>query len=73
MIKLPISDFEMGIGVFQNHKLVIYSPIGDFEKHQPQFKITYWSFYHQLVNLIFSSLVIAPSEHGFRNEGTVGI
>ena len=34
MIKLPVGDFELGIGVFQNHQLVIKLPIGDFENHQ---------------------------------------
>ena len=39
VIKLPIDDFELEIGVFK-------------------FKITNWSFYHQLVIPTFSSLVI---------------
>ena len=34
MIKLAIDDFELGIGVFQNHQSVILSLIGDFEKKQ---------------------------------------
>ena len=34
MIKLPIGDFELRIGVSQDHQLVIKLPIGDFEKQQ---------------------------------------
>ena len=33
-----MSDFELGIGVFQNHLLVILSPIGDLKKHQSPIK-----------------------------------
>ena len=42
MIKLPIGDFELGIGVFQNHQLAIKLPIGDFESEIGVFKIGDW-------------------------------
>ena len=53
MIKLPIGDFELGIGAFR---------IGDWEFPNPEntnflFKITNWSFYHQLVISAFNSLI----------------
>ena len=46
MIKWLISDFELGIGVFQNHQLVILLPIGHFEKQQSKIEN------HQLVILL---------------------
>ena len=33
-MKLPIGDFELEIGVFQNHQLVIKLQIADFENQQ---------------------------------------
>ena len=33
-MKWPIGDFELRIGVFQNHQVVILSQIGHFKKHQ---------------------------------------
>jgi hypothetical protein len=54
VIKLLISDFDLGIGVFR---------IGDLlnpENTNSKFKITNRSFYHQLVISNFSSLFKDP-------------
>ena len=59
LIKLPIGDFELGIGVFQNYQFVILSPISDLINTNPQFKMTNWSFYHQLLIYTFSSWIKA--------------
>ena len=50
MIKCLIGDFELGIGV-------IKSPIPNPKNTKPQFKITKWVLYDQLVISTFSSLL----------------
>ena len=44
MIKLPIGDFELWIGVFSigNRRLVVKLPIGDFELEIGVFRIGDW-------------------------------
>ena len=57
VIKLPIGDFELGIGIFRIRYWGFKSPILNFKNTIPQFKITNWSFDHQLVISTFSSLI----------------
>ena len=44
VIKLPIGDFEMGIGVFRIKDWGFKSPIPNPKNTNPHFKITNWSF-----------------------------
>ena len=56
-IKLPVVDFELRIIVFMIRDWGFKSPIPFPKNTYPQFKITNWSFYHQLVISTISSLV----------------
>ena len=58
VIKLPIGDFELEIRVFWIREWGFKSHIFNPKKTNPQIKITNWSFYHQLVIFIFSSLMV---------------
>ena len=57
VIKMPIDDFELGIGVFRIRDWRTESPFPKPKHTNPQFKITNWSFYHHLVISNFSSLM----------------
>ena len=57
MKKLPIRDFELGIGVFRIKDSGFKSPIRTLKNANPQFKITNWQFYHHLVIFTFSFLL----------------
>ena len=49
VIKWSIGDFELGIGVFRIRDWGFISPNPNPKNTNPQFKITSWLFYHQLL------------------------
>ena len=65
VIKLPIADFELGIGVFRIGDQGFKSPIPNPKNPIPRFKITNWSFYHPLVIYTLSSRIscVKPLKH----------
>ena len=59
VIKLSIGDLGLGIGVLELG-ILDWNPQSPIVKNtNPKFKITMWSFYHQLVISTFSSLLFA--------------
>ena len=57
VIKLPIGDFELGIGVFRIGDRGFKSTIPNPQNTNTQIKIINWQFYHHLVIFTFSSLL----------------
>ena len=49
VIKLHIDGFELWVGVLRIRDWGFKSPIPNPTNTNPQFKITSWSFYHQLL------------------------
>ena len=57
VIKLPIGDFELGLGVFRIGDWGLKSQIPNPKNTNSQFKMTNWQFYHYSVIFTFSSLI----------------